>query len=60
MPQFAISDIHGCAKTFDALLKINAARMFAEGHRFFCSENGVWLTDRVPPAFIQGAEPDER
>jgi putative RNA 2'-phosphotransferase len=38
-----------------ALLKIDAARMFADGYSFFCSENGVWLTEQVPPAYIQPA-----
>jgi len=28
--------------------------MHAAGHAFQVSENGVWLTDTVPPAFIHG------
>ena len=24
----------------------------AEGHVFYCSANGVWLVDHVPPKFI--------
>ncbi|MCP4676192.1 MAG: RNA 2'-phosphotransferase, partial [Deltaproteobacteria bacterium] len=31
------------------ILRIDAGRMHAEGHCFFLSENGVWLTDHVPP-----------
>jgi putative RNA 2'-phosphotransferase len=27
--------------------------MHANGHEFFCSENGVWLTDRVPPEYLE-------
>lgn len=30
------------------VLKIDAARMAAEGHAFYESENGVWLTEYVP------------
>jgi putative RNA 2'-phosphotransferase len=30
------------------VLKIDAARMAEEGHVFYESENGVWLTDHVP------------
>lgn len=36
-----------------ALLKVDAARMFADGYRFFRSDNGVWLTEQVPPAYLQ-------
>ena len=28
-------------------------RMHAAGHAFYRSENGVWLTDAVPPAHIR-------
>jgi putative RNA 2'-phosphotransferase len=34
------------------ILKIAAASMHAVGFRFFCSANGVWLTERVPPEYI--------
>ena len=35
------------------VLVVGAARMAQAGHVFYCSENGVWLTDSVPPEFIQ-------
>lgn len=35
------------------ILKINAAAMTKEGLLFYISANGVWLTDNVPPQFIQ-------
>jgi len=35
------------------ILKINAAAMTQEGLLFYQSANGVWLTDNVPPRFIQ-------
>ena len=35
-----------------AVLEVSSRRMHAAGHAFFCTENGVWLTDHVPPAFL--------
>jgi putative RNA 2'-phosphotransferase len=35
------------------ILRIAAAEMAAEGHVFRLSGNGVWLTDHVPPRFIE-------
>lgn len=34
------------------ILSIRATEMSAAGHSFYVSENGVWLTDAVPPEFI--------
>jgi putative RNA 2'-phosphotransferase len=34
------------------ILEIAAAEMHAAGFSFFRSENGVWLTDKVPPQYI--------
>ena len=34
------------------VLTVRAADMVAEGHVFYCSANGVWLVDHVPPRFI--------
>jgi putative RNA 2'-phosphotransferase len=31
------------------VLVVRAGEMHREGARFFCSANGVWLTDHVPP-----------
>ena len=41
------------------VLKIASAEMQAQGFLFFLSENGVWLTDRVPPAYLTELEPDD-
>jgi putative RNA 2'-phosphotransferase len=44
------------------VLAIAARRMAAEGRLFTCSENGVWLTEYVPPEYISfhsGAKPVE-
>ena len=35
------------------ILTIRAAAMANAGHPFFLSDNGVWLTDAVPPEFIE-------
>lgn len=34
------------------ILTIHAGEMHRQGLRFFCSANGVWLTDNVPPEFM--------
>ncbi len=36
------------------ILKIKAGEMFSRGYIFYVSANGVWLTDTVPPEFIEG------
>ncbi|CAA2108700.1 RNA 2'-phosphotransferase [Variovorax paradoxus] len=36
------------------VLSVDAARMHARGHAFHRAENGVWLTDAVPPEFLSG------
>jgi putative RNA 2'-phosphotransferase len=35
------------------VLRIAAGRMHKQGHAFFLSTNGVWLTDSVPVQFIE-------
>jgi putative RNA 2'-phosphotransferase len=35
------------------VLVVDAAALAAEGHIFRLSANGVWLTDRVPPAHLR-------
>jgi len=35
------------------VLKVRATQMAAAGHAFFVSENGVWLTEAVPVAFLE-------
>ncbi|WP_421704899.1 RNA 2'-phosphotransferase [Aliiroseovarius sp.] len=38
------------------VLTVDAARMAAEGHVFYRSENGVWLSDHVPAEFLTLSE----
>jgi len=39
------------------VLTIRAGQMAAAGHVFYCSANGVWLVDHVPPEFIDFKDP---
>jgi putative RNA 2'-phosphotransferase len=38
------------------VLKIDTVAMRKAGHVFYLSENGVWLTDEVPPKFLTPAD----
>jgi putative RNA 2'-phosphotransferase len=37
------------------ILTVLAGQMAREGHVFYRSDNGVWLTDEVPPEFVRTA-----
>lgn len=39
-----------------AILRVDAARMHGEGHLFYVSDNGVWLVEHVPAAYIEFPE----
>lgn len=39
------------------ILKVDALNMHRQGFKFFLSDNGVWLTDQVPPAFLTVIQP---
>lgn len=43
----------GMRRGTPVVLQIAAGRMHREGHSFFVSANGVWLTERVPPEYIE-------
>jgi len=34
------------------IIQVDALRMHNDGHDFFLSNNGVWLTDNVPPDYL--------
>lgn len=34
------------------VLVVDAARMDRDGHKFFVSDNGIWLTDTVPSKYL--------
>lgn len=38
------------------ILEVLASEMHTEGHKFFISENGVWLTEAVPAKFLRRLE----
>jgi putative RNA 2'-phosphotransferase len=42
----------GARRGRPVVLEVDAARMHADGHRFERSDNGVWLTDHVPPTYL--------
>jgi len=31
---------------------VNAGKMYQDGYMFYCSDNGVWLVDLVPPQYL--------
>ena len=42
----------GARRGKPVILTVNAGRMHREGHTFFLSANGVWLTDSVAPGYL--------
>jgi putative RNA 2'-phosphotransferase len=42
----------GARHGFPAILRVDAQRMRADGLVFYCSDNGVWLTDTVLPRYL--------
>lgn len=39
------------------VLRVAAHALWSEGHRFWCSPNGVWLTEWVPASHLQRLPP---
>jgi len=39
------------------IFEVQAMQMQEDGHEFFISDNGVWLTDQVPPQYLSQIEP---
>ena len=39
------------------IFRVDALRMHADGFKFYVADNGVWLTDRVPPEFLASMDP---
>jgi putative RNA 2'-phosphotransferase len=35
------------------IFEVDSAGMHRDGFEFFCSENGVWLVDEVPPKYLR-------
>ena len=34
------------------VFRVDALKMHADGFQFFCSDNGVWLVEEVPPQYL--------
>lgn len=45
----AVGKRHGCP----VVLTVEAAKMVTDGYRFYCTVNGVWLVEAVPPQYLQ-------
>lgn len=45
--------VGGRRKNGYSVLIIDAKRMLADGHKFYISDNGVWLSNHVPPQYIK-------
>lgn len=46
---FAVGTRHGKP----VVIEVDAAGMHSQGLAFYISDNGVWLTDHVPPAYLK-------
>jgi len=42
----------GARRGKPVILTVDAGRMHRDGHSFYLSANGVWLTDAVPPSYL--------
>ena len=51
-PDVATARAVGSRRGHPVILRIAAGRMHADGHVFYLSANGVWLTDEVPPRYL--------
>jgi RNA:NAD 2'-phosphotransferase (TPT1/KptA family) len=51
----AACETHGRPMTRPQL-EVAAGRMHRDGRVFYRSANGVWLTERVPPEYLSGAQ----
>lgn len=52
-PDIPTAETVGARRGRPVIFRIDAAGMHAAGHLFYRSENGVWLTDAVPPEFLR-------
>jgi putative RNA 2'-phosphotransferase len=43
----------GARRGRPVILVVDAVAMHRDGHAFYRSANGVWLTDAVPPAYLK-------
>jgi putative RNA 2'-phosphotransferase len=43
----------GARHGFPTVLTVLSGQMLADGYVFYISDNGVWLTDHVPPNYLR-------
>ncbi len=46
----------GARRGKPVILKVDAGWMHRDGHQFFISANGVWLTETVPPGYLAAVQ----
>lgn len=51
-PDTATAQAVGARRGKPLVLRVHAGRMHRDGHAFYLSANGVWLTPAVPPGYI--------
>ena len=51
--EIATAKIVGKRKGNPVIFTVDAAKMHNKGFLFYCSENGVWLVEKVPPEYLQ-------
>lgn len=54
-PDFETAKTVGSRKGKPLVLTIATNAMYADGYKFFKSDNGVWLTDFIPTQYIESA-----
>ena len=52
-PDRETADGVGARRGRPVVLAVDARAMRRDGHGFYLSENGVWLVDHVPPAYLE-------
>ena len=52
-PDVATARNVGARRGAPVIFAVDAAAMHQNGHTFYRSENGVWLTDHVPPRYLK-------
>lgn len=52
------AQVVGARRGTPVVLRVLAGQMHRDGYAFFLSTNGVWLTDRVPPAYLEFPKAD--
>jgi putative RNA 2'-phosphotransferase len=49
----ATAKIVGARHGKPVVFAVDAVAMYEAGYQFYCSDNGVWLVDAVPPEYLQ-------